>query len=265
LNGKLYRGDILKITWEQILDTLWEYKSIWSLGNMYIIQYRQLDNQSQKDVEYIGISKLHASFLIDDTIRDVINTNVKVQEKGDKQYVWVLEEFIKNKPLLHTFYKNLKLYFSGKIKYLPKKTSLIYSASLDKNILELGKNKSEFFSDEFFSRYKKIVTRVKAYAGKLFLISRDINSTFSNFSQEKKQNFAFIMFGYMRKNSKYAFVNTLLKELNQTDSKNHVDKIIRFLFEDILNDDKTWQHNAIAIISGLIYKGDDYGESENNQ
>jgi hypothetical protein len=68
---------IFKVTWKQIIDLLVEYKSSWSLENMYIIKYRKLSNKEQEGIEYIGIPKLQASILLDDHIREGLNHNVQ--------------------------------------------------------------------------------------------------------------------------------------------------------------------------------------------
>jgi len=255
------RDNIFHLTWLSIIDELIENKASFSLENMYIIEFN-METSKLSNVEYIGVSKLHASFLIDDIIREALNVYLQVDDRGKK--VWLLEEFIKNNRLLPIFYKNLRLYFNGKIEFVPKKY-MIYSSALDKSILDLEEGSSELFSDIFFNRYRKVIDNAKRYARKLFSISHIIDSTFTNLSEDKKKNLAYTLFTKVMKNQKYPFVNIVLKELNQIDNKEHIEEIIRFLFDYILNDDKTWQQSAVPIIIGLIYKGGDNGESDNNK
>jgi len=79
-----HTNKIFKVTWQQIIDFLVEYKSKWSLENMYIVSYQSLDNQFQKGVRYIGIHKLQASLLLDDKIREALNTRIKCKNASDE-------------------------------------------------------------------------------------------------------------------------------------------------------------------------------------
>jgi len=253
--GQDSSSKILEITWQSILDTLWELKGGWALENMYLIQYRRLDSQVQEDVEYIGISKLQAEILVDEKIRERLSIQVKIAEKGSKSYVWLLEEFLKNKPLLPVFYKNLRLYFAGRLSSIPY-TSLIYSAAIDKALKELSGEKRLLFSDEFFNRHKSIVDSVKNTAESYFSVVGNIKKKiFSEFSLEEKESLACRLFTRLRKHDKYGFVNELLRSLNQVNID--AEQLVEYLFEKILQNSQTWQENSVPIIVGLIKGGDE--------
>ncbi len=255
------KNNILKITWQKVIDTLWEMKSVWALENMYLVQYRRLDNQVQEDVEYIGISKLQAEILIDDKIRDALNAYIKISEQGNKAYCWLLEEFLKNKPLLPLFYRTLRLYFAGNINSFPSEV-MIYSAAVDKVISELNWEKDKFlFSEEFFNRHKSVVEVIKENIRIYFGLKSSVASLFSGPDKQKeKESLAYQLFGRLKKDHKYGFVNEALKALNSLDEKKNIDFVVSHLFNNILQNDISWQSDAVPIIAGLISKGGEEDE-----
>ncbi len=248
---------ILNLTWRQIIDTLWEIKSSWALENMYLIQYKKLDNQSQQDVEYLGISKLQAELIIDDKVRDTLNTTIRILDKGNNPNRWLIEEFIKNRPLLPILYRNLGLYFGSKDsknkreKKFKNTKALIYSAALNKVISELGVEKAILFSNDFFCRKTSTLEEVKDTIQRYFSLMFMTEELFSQESPDDIKSLAYRLFSRLRRSQKYPFVNELLKELNGKGSHS-VEKLIKHSFENILTNDKTWQSEAIPILAGLI-------------
>ncbi|WP_461863263.1 hypothetical protein, partial [Thermococcus sp.] len=99
--GKL-QGRLLKITWSAIIDELVETKSKFSLENMYLIEANVGKNKLNY-VEYIGIPKLHASILLDDQIREALNTSLSVNASN----IWLLEEFLRQRPLYPVITKHV--------------------------------------------------------------------------------------------------------------------------------------------------------------
>ncbi|WP_068549827.1 hypothetical protein [Thermosulfidibacter takaii] len=247
---------IFSLAWKGIIDVLYEHKASWALENMYLIQYRRLDNKVQEDVEYIGISKLQAEILADEDFRKRLNISIRIAEKGSKSYIWLLEEFLKNKPLLPVFYKNLKLYFAGKLNSIlyPHYSSLIYSIAIDKVLKDLSNEKGFTFSDKFFNRNKSTISSIKTTANIYFSIAKLIQENFTEFSLKEKESLAFRLFSLLRKGQKYGFVNELLRSLHQLNGD--VERFIRYLFAQILQNDYTWQENSIPIIAGFIEGGD---------
>jgi len=268
-NSKNNDLTILRITLQSVIDTILEVESIWVFENMYLIRYERLSQQDLIGVKYLGISKLQASIILDDTLRNVLNRKIPVvafQPDGKviiEKWSWVLEEFIKNNSLLPIFYKNLWLYLNNTIRDFSVK-SFIYSSCIDKNITNLReKNKREIFSNEFFYKYKNVVNNIKEFAERMFSISSKISSTFASFSNDKRHDLAYTLFIRLRKGQKYAFINILLKELIHVENKESVEDIVRFLFQEVLNNDKTWQNSAVAVISGLIYRGGKNEKTDN--
>ncbi len=259
---KKSQSEILKLTWQSIIDFLFETKAEFSLENMYLIEYENIIQQELKGVQYIGIPKLQAEFIIDDKIREALNQKIKVLEKGDKQYQWLLQEFIKNKPLLPIFYRNLGLYFTQKDSNSKQKRkfkntkSLIYSAALDKVIAELNIKKTNLFSDDFFFRNKLVLEKAKDTIRGYFHLKSIIGKLFSQDSPDERKTLAYRLFSRLRKNQKYSFVNEILKALNGKDVDD-VKTLINHIFRNILSNDKTWQSDAVPFLAGLIGGGSD--------
>jgi len=253
--------EILRLTWQSVIDFLFETKASFSLENMYLIEYEKIVQQELKGVQYIGIPKLQAEFIIDDKIRETLNQKIKVLEKGDRQYQWLLQEFIKNRPLLPIFYRNLRLYFSSKDSQkrrggdFKNTNALIYAAALDKVIADLGIEKTNLFSNDFFHKSKSVLKETKDTIQRYFSLMFAIRELFSQESVDNKNSPAYRLFSRLKRKQKYPFVNELLKELNRKDNKDEVGPLIKHLFENILANDKTWQSEAIPIIAGLIKGG----------
>jgi len=248
---------ILKLTWQSVIDFLFETKAEFSLENMYLIEYENISKQELKDVQYIGISKLQAEFIIDDKIREVLNQEIKIFEKGDSQYQWLLQEFIKNKPLLPIFFRNLDLYFAQrhsnsnqKLKFKNTK-AILYSAALDKVIVELNTENSNLFSDDFFFSSKFVLEKAKDTIRKYFYLMSKTKNLFSQETSDDRKALAYRLFSRLKRNQKYSFVNEILKALNGRDTEG-VKTLINHIFRNILSNDKTWQSDAVPILAGLI-------------
>lgn len=247
--------NLFKITWMAILDQLIEEKAEFSLEHMYLIEYSGISNQKLINVEYIGISKLQAEFLMDDKIRDRLNTNVIT--KATKQKIietkWMIEEFIKNKPLLPIIFENINLFLNNTVNF--KDTLIfIYSAALDKVIAELNMEKTNLFSDDFFFRNKLVYEKAKDTIRGYFYLRSVAEELFSQESQDERKALAYQLFSRLRKNQKYSFVNEILKALNRKEADG-VKTLINHIFRNILSNDRTWQSDAVPILAGLIGGG----------
>ncbi|MGC8981787.1 MAG: hypothetical protein ACP5JU_02465, partial [Minisyncoccia bacterium] len=155
---------ILKITWDKIIDTLVEYKSSWSLENMYIISYQNLVKQQIEDVEYIGIPKLQASIILDDTIRDALNKYIQYRNlnSSNKNSVWLIKKFIEGEPLYPIILNHVELVLNEE-KLNLESSELLYALVIEANILNFKfKNKKELlFSDKYLENYKILIDDIK--------------------------------------------------------------------------------------------------------
>jgi len=242
---------ILRVTWQQVIDSLVEYKSSWSLENMYIISYKRLDNQTQENIEYIGIPKLQASILLDDTIRYNLNNRIQFRSKNfENNFCWLLEEFIKGKPLYPIILNHINL-------VLNEETSLkinpsIYSLIIDAKILELrSRNKGKsLFSTDFFDTYKSLVGEIKKdliyssfSAGLVKGIFRD---------DDTKRRIARELFGALKEKNKNIFLNILLKNMNENKELCSNENFNRWIFDKIIKNDTSYEMYGLLLIMNLL-------------
>jgi hypothetical protein len=244
---------IFKFTWQQIINLLVEYKSSWSLENMYIISYQRLDNQAQENVEYIGISKLQASILLDDIIREMLNKRVEYRRiKNNFERKWVLEEFIKGKSLYSIIFNHVKLVLDKEINL--SYYSSFYSLIVDAKILELREQKEskKLFSENYFNNYKALVNEIKeeirftSYKASLIReISKD---------SAYRERLARELLGALEGEDKTMFLNILLKDLNE---EKQLCKNVNFnswIFEKIVLNDISWKNYALILVTHLLLR-----------
>lgn len=256
---------ILQIVLGSVLDSILETQSIWTLENMYLIKYRLGGKQDVLNAEYIGIQKLQATFLIDDTIRESLNLYYPVQIKkiNNKVYihkVWLIEEFIKNKPLLPIITRYIHLRLNAEDVNIPKfsKKKLLYPVLVDAKVTDIHSKKEDekrIFDDSFFDRFRRAVEEVKedfkraSSISKLFLDLFDLSEI---------ENYVRTLFELIKRSQKFSFVNSMLKILNQKREKD-LDKIkliMNYLFEKILNNEFSWKNYAVIFIIAFLVKGE---------
>jgi hypothetical protein len=242
---------ILRVTWQQVIDSLVEYKSSWSLENMYIISYQRLDNQTQENIEYIGIPKLQASILLDDTIRYNLNNRIQFRSKNfENNFCWLLEEFIKGKPLYPIILNHINLVLNEETSL--KVSPSVYSLIIDAKILELkSKNKGKpLFSDNFFDAYKSLVDEIKkdltdaSFSASLVKrISKD---------DDTKRRIARELFNALKKRNKNIFLNILLKNMNENKELCSNENFNRWIFDKIIKNDTNYEMYGLLLIMNLL-------------
>ncbi|MGB9677040.1 MAG: hypothetical protein ACPLZ9_00330 [Candidatus Ratteibacteria bacterium] len=246
---------IFRFTWQQIIDLLVEYKSSWSLENMYIISYEILDNKKQKDVKYIGIPKLQASIIFDDSIREALNKNIQFRE--DKYcYCWLLEQFIKGEPLYPVIFDHVMLCINDNRKNINYYAST-YALSVEANILNFKAENSKkneinslFSTNHFFNNYKSLVSEIKedirysSYSASLInQISKDADA---------KKRLARDLLSALRARDKNRFLNILLKNMNEEKelSRNH--NLNRWLSEKIIKNNISFEMYSLMLVINLL-------------
>jgi len=243
---------MFKITWQAVIDTIVGEKAKWSLENMYLIQFARISQQNLVNVEYIGIQKLHASIILDDNIRDAINTSLPV---GDSN-VWLLGEFIKQKPLYPLISKHLWNAVK-KNGFLNWRASL-YALAIDSKLRKEGTPRA-IFDQAFFDRPKRAAVEVKDFYKEMIYVATVIKEVSPEISGK---NLIHPLFSALRRHNRNAFVNTLLKALLQAKSKDKVTTINNYLFRRILNNDNSWEDFALPLIVGLIGGGEDVSSGQ---
>lgn len=236
---------LMRVTWQEIIDSLIELKSSWALENMYIIKYRDVNSQTQRfvDVEYIGISKIHASILLDDVIRDAINYNLHVSQS---EYRWLLENLIQNKPLKPLIMRHIILRANRKTGQMGIKP-LLYSLAIDSEIF--SRKEPEVFNDplQISARMDEIVLRIKETYREMNTARGNIQELIPPGTRENNIN---QLISILRRNNRYLFVNNLLKILIQENAAFH--SLKNYLFNRILQNDDTWDIYAAALLTGFL-------------
>jgi len=265
------KKNIFRITWEAIIDTLIEYKSFYSLENMYIIEFSGIQKQQIQNVEYIGIPKLQASILFEDKIRNVLNTQFEIgkeegkeegKEKGkdknrdrnrDKtdgnKTIWLLEEFVKRTFVYDKLLKHTN--WALKCGENPKFKASLYALAIDAKIKENAETSSKaLFSNDFFREYKFLVDEIKETYSLLVSRAILISQLFEN--EEEKSKLAYPLFSALKKKNRISFVNTLLKKFTELSKKENLSSLIKFIFENIISNDVSWENYALALIIGIL-------------
>ncbi|MEM3896389.1 MAG: hypothetical protein QW763_03885 [Archaeoglobaceae archaeon] len=263
-NEQKSKIDILKVTWESILDSIFETESLWILENMFIVYYKRIENQELVNVEYFGVSKLQATFILDDSIRENLNYYLKVDEKD---YLWLIEVFTKNKPLLPIINRYIHLRLKDANANIPKfgKRKLLYPVLVDAKIREICSKKGyeeRIFDDSFFDRFKRTVEEVKEEFKHANLISKSFSNLIDPNGAEK---YAKTLFEFVRRSQKFGFVNLMLKILNQkredADKTKDIMYVMNYLFEKVLNNEVSWRNFAVVFVVALLV-GFEGGESD---
>jgi CRISPR-associated protein Cst1 len=254
--SKKNKNTLLRIIWRNIIDLLIEYKSLWSLEEMYIISYKEISrrNQALVNVEYIGIPKLQASILIDDEIRE--NLNRKIEIDKERKY-WIVEEFIKNKPLYPLIFSYIKTNLSqenGVSEEKIDKYMCYYSLIVDAKLLGLRSEKEENEKLCIFSEKKE------TYKSLLKEIKKDVRETYfcSNFikkisdDKEIRKSFAIELLSIVERGGKNNFLNLLLKRLNQNLDICKNKNFMRWVNEKIVRNDISWKNYALILVLNLL-------------
>jgi len=244
--------DVFKITWGSVIDEIVESKSKFSLEHMYLIEYQGLDRQSLINVEYIGIPKLHASIILDDDIRDALNTSLSF---GDSN-IWLLEHFLRQKPLFPIIVGHI--WNSLKKKSYTNWKASLYSLAIDAK-LKASNTETGIFGNSFFERPKRAAIEVKDYYKDMMQVTRAIKEISGSVN---RKNLVYPLLSAIRRHNRNAFVNTLLKALLQSKDKNKATMINNYLFRRILSNDESWEDFALALIIGLIGGGEDVSSGQ---
>jgi len=262
------KRSIFRVTWQAVIDTITEEKAKWSLENMYLIQFQGINQQNLVNVEYIGIPKLHASVILDDNIREALNSKLPIKIKGnskskpkeklknsDFESIWLLEEFLRQRPLYPLIIKHV---WNGiKNGFLNRKASL-YALAIDSKLRQEGTFKA-IFDKAFFERPKRAAVEVKDFYKDMSYVAMIIKEVSSEIGGD---NLIHPLFSALRRHDRNAFVNTLLKALLQAKSKDKVTTINNYLFRRVLSNDTSWEDFALALVVGLVGGGEDVGSGE---
>ncbi len=234
---------LFRMTWSAIIDELIETKARFSLENLYLVEFEDIENQKLKNVEYIGIPKLHASILLDDTIRDALNTSIGI---GDS-WKWLLEEFLKQKPLYPLV--QMHLWFAIKTGSTANSRTLLYALAVDAKLKEQAKCRLIF--KPVFESPDRVVQDIQEFYERMNLARLNISRALG----EEGKRYIHPLFSALRKHNRNAFMNIFLKALTQAKEKETVKYLTSYLINRILLNDSAWEDFALALLVGLVGGG----------
>jgi hypothetical protein len=240
-NKNKNKNSIFKITWQQIMDTLVEYKSSWSLENMYIISYKKLSNRTQEDVKYIGIPKLQASILLEDSIREAIDIRVG-------KY-WIIEEFIKGKPLYPIILEQIsKTNNNTNFNYFSVVYALITEANIS-NFKNSIKNNKILFAEDYFDNYRSLVNDIKKDVRYSSFKANLINQISKD--KDYKNRIARDLVEALKAKDKNMFLNILFKNMNENKDLCANSNLNNWIFEKIVENDISYEMYGLLLVSNL--------------
>ena len=263
------KNSIFKLTWRAVIDAMVEKKSSCHLENMYIIQLNRNEKgqiiiptqQTFVKVEYIGIPKLHTSIILDDQIREALNTQMpidilnksrnKSKDKlkwSDFKKAWLLEVLISQRLMFPVVLRHSKFYLS--IGKKPLLTSSLYALAIDAGLRK--PMSTAIFTREFFERPKSAVSEIKEFYNDMKMASNVIKRISG---QIRGKDILPQLFSALRRHNRNTFVNTLLKALLKANDKQAVTIINSYLFKHVLNNDSSWKDFALALVIGLAGGG----------
>jgi len=252
-----HKVDIFRLTWNSIIDSVIELESLWSLESMYLIKMKPPKGQRQDldKVEYIGIPKLQASILIEDPIREALNNSVPINKD---LRVWVLEEFIKNKSLYDVVLKHVSYCLREKNERNIQRKKSLYALAIDAKIKE--NNEIELFSNRFLEGFRSLVNEIKDCYSTMNSCAINISQLFDN--EEERRQICYSLISALKKKNRIAFVNILFKKFLEKAGNEEVSRLNRFVFENIIPNDISWENYALALVIGILSFGGGYVEEE---
>jgi CRISPR-associated protein Cst1 len=244
------KSKLIRITWKIVIDSAIETQSLWTLENMYLISY-QLDNkQNFTRVEYVGIPKIQANIIIDETIRENLNKSVQLRENK----CWLLEEFLKGRSLypivLNYINEVLNLRNYKGLNYY----SMFYSLIVDSKILEFRESKKRInatlFSERYFDNYKALVDEIKKEV-KLTYFKASLIGEISK-DKEHKERVARELLNALKGEDKNIFLNILLKNLNEERPLCRNNNFNNWILEKIISNNISWKNYGLILVINLL-------------
>ncbi|GEM_PF-6812653 len=251
---------LLDITWKVVIDFLVERKSDFSLENLHIIEYSSIDPTKQQiqNVEYLSISKLNATLLLDETMRENLNKTIPCNENRKRiKYVWLTEQLCNERPLTPLIVKHVELFIKKRNNnkgknvtstpiYLSLGTSL-YALMIDANKQKLSINELHFNHD-FFMGYSELVDDIKKDVNYI----RYASDAFSKCITDENEQDLYILLATIKGNDRNQYLNLLYRIL--VTSKEELDRkwVSDYAFKNIIKNKNTWTYYGLALILKAI-------------
>lgn len=285
---------LLNVTWQAVFDALYEHKSDWALQNMYLVSYSTINNQQRfENVEFIGLSKVNAAIITNDTIRENLNeavfTSLKFKNdgwlnEGESAKKWLIQEVINNSSLLDLIFRILSIHAAPKKlkenpnRFIVHRNKMIMTLSVCIHKITLSKTEMQAFRGDIFYQNtkfknlpKKIIETDKLIKNHNRLYySLFLNEEMKKTVQEEKKEQA--EFGYLVRLIKRKEINLftnfiiqkLLKAANSKGNQTAKNFLTSFLFRHIVNN-PLWQYYALGLIFKNFNQIDNYEQSNNDE
>jgi len=238
LKRRAKKGDVLRLTWKAIIDSLYEKHAKWVLEDMYIIKYKSITRQRIIGVEYIGFDKARATLILDDRIRESLNWRINIGEGEESRTVWLIERFLQGEDL----YSIILNYFSNQLskrEEFLEASKLIMALAAEYSIRHRNKEPRghRLFTSDFFVKIPTNIEIAYSYLRNLEMISSIIKKIISPLYEESEalRSLITILLETLSKMDKNSFMHILLSELNKYPeplTPKISKKIYRIIFQD---------------------------------
>lgn len=247
---------ILKLTWQAIVDSLYERHAKWVLEDMYIVRYKGIQKQRIIDVEYIGLDKVRASLILDDKIRDSLNIRINIGEERELREIWLLEEFLRGSDLysiiLNYFRKIVRR--NEKIDY---PNNLVVALAVEYSLRQKAKERTRgfrLFNQSFFKGYFTTISKIHKYFNDIRRISIPTKEIFEYLYRENREGvrpLISMLLALVEKLDRNSFMNLMLSELNKYPEPLHHGFLRKFYRDIFLND--YWYLYALSLLINLYH------------
>lgn len=249
---------LLEVTWQVLIDLLVERKADFSLENIHIIEYSRVDNQHQtiQDVEYLSISKLNATLLLDDIIRENLNKKIPCNEnRKDGDYVWLIEQLLNEKPLTPLIIEHVERFIKQRSDNKKKVisfslTTSLYALMIDANKQELSTKKLHFTCD-FFEGYHELVDDIKRDIRYAAYASDAFSKCITDENEQELYKLLAAIIGHNRNQYLNLLYRILVKSEKELDKK----WVSDYAFKNIIKNKNTWAYYGLALMLKAIANG----------
>lgn len=287
---------LLSITWQAVFDSLYEYKSDWVLQNMYLISYSTINNQQRfENIEFIGLSKINATVIANDNIREDLNqavfTSLRFKNDGllddsKSERKWLIQEIIENSSLLDLIFRITNIHTSPKKenknfdyrRFSIQRNKIITALSVCIHKIVISEKEMQAFRRDTIyqgSKFKNIAEKIIEtknlikWNNKLYydLFVNDKEKKLSQDEKREQSEFDYLIRLIKRKENN-RFINFIIQKMliapNNEKNQNAKNWLTSFLFKYIISN-PYWQYYALGLIFKNFNQISNYEQSSNNE
>jgi len=246
---------LFSVTWNVIIDTLFENKANFFLENLQIIEYSSIEKQQIQHVEYLSINKLNAALLLDDIIRANLNKRLPCDARRGNAEVWLIKELLDCNTLFPIALEHITR-FTKERKPRKKGTSKpislylspsLYALMIDANKQKLSANKTHFNPD-FFAGYSNLVDNIKRDASFASYAFNALEECVKDGDEQDIYELLAAIKGGDRNYYLYVLYHMLLQ------CKDDVNRSIvsEYIFKNIIRNEDNWRQYALALLLKVV-------------